>query len=99
MDREHGAGCQRPGKPGGGPRWFLCFVFKRRVMVKAELKQHQLLGVAGVQRGNQKQQERENRSQTGPRLDPSLGFYSLYYLGQFLLNPMSFELFNEFSYL
>ena len=25
---------------------FLCFVFKRSVMVKAELKQHQLLGVA-----------------------------------------------------
>ena len=33
-------------KPGGGPRLFLCFVFKRSVMVKAELKQHQLLGVA-----------------------------------------------------
>ena len=44
------------------------------------------------------QQERENRSQTGPRLDPSLGFYSLYYLGQFLLNPISFEVFNKFIY-
>ena len=33
-------------KPGGGPRLFLCLVFKRSVMVKAELKQHQLLGVA-----------------------------------------------------
>lgn len=80
---------------------FLCFVFKRSVMViEAELKQHQLLGVAVGYKEEIRSSRRERTGvRLGPRLDPSLGCYSLYYLGQFLLSPISFELFNKFSYL
>lgn len=94
--REIEAGCQHLEKPGG-PHLFLCFVFKRSVMViEAELK-HQLLGVA-VGFKEEIRSSRRERTGGGPEFGSQSGVLSV------LSWPISFEQFLlnsliSFSYL